>query len=232
MNILEGSDSLVSIFVEFVLIFMATLLGPAQPSLASQSSGNTSWELTKAFGEAMRYQELSNKRFIVLFLIILVILLGVIIVWYITQRRPTNTDKGQPQAWWNNDNSSNETQRAWMRLSINQDLLFSKDDNDNFQKGKIVNISGSGLLFATDQDIKLNDKLRILFKLIPNKKLNLTGKVVRVVESPAATKKSSLIGVEFININRGDQDSIISKILEIQQASMNSAETANKNHGK
>lgn len=51
-----------SIFVEFVLIFIATLLGPAQLSLSSQSSSNTSWELTKAFGEAIRYQELSNKR--------------------------------------------------------------------------------------------------------------------------------------------------------------------------
>jgi len=209
-----------SIFIKkFVLILVAAFFGLVQAPLSSYGSTNTSWELSKAFGEAIRDQESSNKSYFVLFFII-VILLGVIIIWYITQRRHPDTNEDRSQVWLDDNNSFDKTQRAWMRLSFNQDLLFSQGSNDHFQKGKVVNISGSGLLFATDQDIKLNDKLTILLELNPGKKLNLTGKVVRIIEKTHEVEKPNLIGVEFINIRRGDQDSIIKMILEKQSSTM------------
>jgi len=209
-----------SVFIKkLVLILVAASFGLVQAPLSSYGSTNTAWELTKAFGEAIRDQEASNISYFVLFFII-VILLGVILIWYITQRRHPDPNEARSQVWLDDNDSFDKTQRAWMRLSFNQDLLFSQGSNDHFQKGKIVNISGSGLLFATNQDIKLNEKLTILLELNPGKKLNLTGKVVRIIEKTHETEKSNLIGVEFINIRRGEQDSIIRMILEKQSLTM------------
>lgn len=219
-----------SVFIKkFVLILVAAFLGLVQAPLSAYGGTNTSWELSKAFGEAIHDQEASKTSYFMLFFII-VILLGVIIFWYINQRRHPDPNGDRSRVWLD-DNNSDKTQRAWMRLSFNQDLLFSQGNNDHFLKGKIVNISASGLLFATDQEIKLNDKLTILLELNPGKELNLTGKVVRITEKTHEEEKLNLIGVEFINIRRGDQDSIIRLILKKQSLTM-TGKKDDHNHDK
>lgn len=219
-----------SVFIKkLVLILVAAFFGLVQAPLSSYGSTNTSWELSKAFGAAIRDQEASKISYFVLFFII-VIIPGVIIIWYITQRRHPDPNEARAQVWLDDNNSFDKTQRAWVRFAFNQDLLFLQGSNDHFQKGKIVNISGSGLLFATDQDIELNDKLKILLVLNPGKKLNLTGKVVRIIEKTHETEKPNLIGVEFINIRRGDQDSIIRMILEKQSSTMSGKKDDHKSY--
>lgn len=117
------------------------------------------------------------------------------------------------------DGGSGKQRRAWYRLPVNQYFLYAQDNSDFYERTKAINISGGGLLFATNEKPNKDETLKIYINIAPGKKLILSGKVAWISENPEDDKDNRfLVGIEFIDIKAGERDSIVGKILEKQQA--------------
>ncbi|NLI12211.1 PilZ domain-containing protein [Pelotomaculum propionicicum] len=199
------------------LILMALML-PAVPSFGD--TDNTAWDLTQAFKETILNQESSNRQVLLPFLALTILLLGLVIFWALAQKR---SEKQNPKGAWGISDfrpagSRGEQQRAWIRLPINQYFLYARDETERYKRSRTINISGGGLLFATDQEFKKKDKININIEVSPGKKVNLIGEAVWVSENPSNNACGRfLVGIRFINIRRGDQDYIVRRILKRQQ---------------
>lgn len=201
-----------------ILLFLIMVMSPVPPSFGS--TDNPTWDLIQAFKEALQDQESDNQRNLLPLLAITFLLLGLIIFWVRIQTKYNSG--GKKGLWGINDTRSaddpGEQRRSWIRLPVNQYFLYAKDEAERYRKSKIINISGGGLLFATDQEIKQNDKLKINIEITPGKKLNLTGEAVWISANPDDnTNGRFLVGIQFVNIRKGEQDSIIRRILQKQQ---------------
>lgn len=127
------------------------------------------------------------------------------VIWHINLNEP--------------DDETDKQRRAWFRLPVNQYFLYAQDNSNFYEKTKAINISGGGLLFATNEKPKEDERLKIYINIAPGKKLILNGKVAWISENPEDNKDNRfLVGIEFINIKAGERDSIVGKILEKQQA--------------
>jgi len=208
-----------------VLLILAVILGatPLVCCSAGEYDGHT-WELIQAFSGALRNQEERNQNYLLPLLALVLLLLGTGMFWFRIQKKP-----GTPGRMRSLDNGAGhsgtytrpgEKQRAWLRVALNRDMLYAQGENGDFRKGRIINISGGGLLFAAGQKLKQNDELKIVFELSPGKELNLTGRVVRVTEKQDSEDCRFLIGVEFIKIRSGEQESIVREIFQRQQEIM------------
>ncbi len=92
--------------------------------------------------------------------------------------------------------------------------LVKTEDQAEEQEGLIRNISAGGMMFSTDVRLEKNDIL--VFNLQLNPKLtvpDLLGKVLNISEQPERTERH-LVHLRFINIKAGEQDLIISMILQ------------------
>jgi len=205
-----------------VLLALSVIQGATPVVYCSAGGyGSHAWELTQAFSGAMRDQEMQNRYYLLPALALVLFLLGAGIFWFRAQKksktsgrmRASNSSAGHdfPAA------KHGEKQRAWLRASLNRELLYTQGENGDFKKGRVVNIGGGGLLFATSQELEINDELKIIFELTPGKELNLAGRVVRITESRDSEGYRFLAGVKFIKIRPGEQDSIVREIFQRQQ---------------
>ncbi len=218
---------LITTAVFFILI---TVMLPATPS--SGATDNPTWDLTQAFRETLLNQESENQQILLPLLVITFLLLGLIIYWARAQKRSiTQSKKG---SWSIDDYRSadnpGEKRRAWIRLPVNQYFLYARDGTDSYKKSRTINISGGGLLFATDQEFNKNDKMTINIEISPGKRINLIGEAVWILENPADSAGGRfLVGIRFINIRRGDQDYIVRRILKKQQEIITQEKRKNQN---
>lgn len=203
---------LAAIFV--AVVFLGTM--PVTPACGSLGYDGYAWKLTQAFGDAMSDMEMQNQRYLWLWLALILLLLGLTAFRYRALR------KLNKKSTWNESTVlGSNIQRDWMRLSIEQELLYARDEDDKYKRAKVINMSGGGLLFATGEELQKNDELEIIIDLSPGEELNLRGRVVRVTEnSENDNKKHFMIGLQFINIKKGEQDKIVGKILQEQQESV------------
>lgn len=195
-----------------LLVAVLTFAVFAWVASPSYSSSDQAWELAKAFAEAIRYQESHYFTYLVIIAAPVLLTLTAIMIYMRNRNSSEDTDSADETA-----NDKNQ-KRAWFRLSLNIDLHYAPAGTEDFRKGKLVDLSGGGLMFSTNQQLKKNDWLELNFELNPETKLDLNGRVARVVEKPGSgEKRSFLIGVEFSNIKRSEQDKIISFLLREQQ---------------
>jgi Tfp pilus assembly protein PilZ len=192
-------------------------MSPAVPSFGD--TNNPVLDLTQAFRETLLAQESRNQQILLPLLVITFLLLGLIIFWARAQKRAMQSKK---VTWGINDHRSadspGEKRRAWMRLPVNQYFLYARDETERYKKSRTINISGGGLLFATDQEFNKKDKMIINIEISPGKKINLIGEAAWISENPAGNSGGRfLVGIRFINIRRGDQDYIVRRILKNQQ---------------
>lgn len=201
-----------------VFIILSTVMLPAVPSFGD--TDNPILDFTQSFREALLNQESKNQQFLLPFLVITFLLLGLIIFWARSQRRSIKQSK--KKSWGTGDyrsaESRGERRRAWIRLPVNQYFLYARDETERYKKSRTINIGGGGLLFATDQEFNKKDKMIINIEMFPGKKINLVGEVVWISENSADIDSGRfLVGIRFINIRRGDQDYIVRRILKKQQ---------------
>jgi len=162
----------------------------------------------------------AGQIYLPLFIAVTAVLLAVIAFLLRNQARLI---KNKSVIWHINFNEpedrTDKQRRAWFRLPVNQYFLYAQDNSNYYEKTKAINISGGGLLFATNEKLKEDDRLKIYINIAPGKKLILNGKVVWISENPEDDKDNRfLVGIEFINIKAAGRDSIVGKILEKQQA--------------
>ena len=113
--------------------------------------------------------------------------------------------------------------RAWVRVPAVLNFLYAAVDAANpdqeleFQRAQTLDISGGGLLFATDRSFLPDDRLKIILELPPDQKIELVGRVARIVNNPSGAWRRFSVGVEFIQIGERDRDRIIRWVFERQR---------------
>ncbi len=175
-----------------------------------------SWALIQAFKETMNYRVSRYERYFIPLLALVLVFLGLGAYWLRSQMIKRNS---QP---WNIHtdfvNSGNKSQREWVRLPVNLHLLYALHDSDIYRKSRMINLGGGGLLFATNQKLKLKENLKIIIELDTGEKLNLAAMVVRFTENTGGPDNYNfLVGVKFINIRKGEQDRLVRMILKNQR---------------
>lgn len=115
--------------------------------------------------------------------------------------------------------ASSHQKRKWFRVKIGAEILWEpvkKEDyleEEEFQKDKLIDVSGGGLCFSTTAQLKADDKIRLLLPLNKKQSIPLNGQVVRVTENGAA----NLISIKFLDIRDSQRDKIISALISIQR---------------
>lgn len=208
---------LVAVFFLIVTWGMA----PVAPASASLGYEGTAWKLSQAFTRAIRDQEAQFRYYLLPGLAFILFLFGLIIYWYRSHK------KLSASVTWNiSQAAGSNTQRDWMRLSIEQEILFAREEDEKYKRAKVINMSGGGLLFATGEELEKNDELKIILEIAPGEELKLNGKVVRITKNDDSDNGNDnknrnqnryLIGLQFLNIKKGEQDKIVKRILEKQQ---------------
>lgn len=195
-------------------VFLGT--GPVAPACGSMGYESNAWKLTQAFGDAMNDMVMQNQQYLWLWLALIILLLGLIAFRYRTMKRVNSQNIRTAGT-----TAGSSTQRDWMRLSIEQEVLYARAEDNKYKRAKVINMSGGGLLFTTREELQKDDELEIILDLSSGEELNLKGRVVRVTEdSGNDDKKQFMIGVQFLNIKKGEQDKIVGEILREQQESV------------
>ncbi|WP_197079039.1 PilZ domain-containing protein [Candidatus Syntrophocurvum alkaliphilum] len=111
--------------------------------------------------------------------------------------------------------------RNWFRLKTELDIqwipssLADKYNKKDYYKGCVINISGGGLLFRSNELVTANE---VEFYIeLDGELMHLNGEVVRVEEEQENDDKKYLVGVKFINIKEVQRDYIISWITKSQR---------------
>ncbi|MFX4262092.1 PilZ domain-containing protein [Pelotomaculum propionicicum] len=203
------------ILIITMLLSLLTLMSTA----AFCASDNPVKNFTDSVKDAFSGQAAAGQSYLGPFIAVTAVLLAVIAFLLRNQARLI---KNKSVIWHinlNEPDGSGRQRRAWFRLPVNQYFLYAQDNSDFYERTKAINISGGGLLFATNEKPNLDEKLKIYINVAPGKKLILNGKVAWISENPEENQGNRfLVGIEFIDIKAGERDSIVGKILEKQQA--------------
>lgn len=204
---------------KLLLILMLFLSLILMSTSAFCASDNPAKDFTDSVKGALSNQA-AGQIYLPLFIAVTAVLLAVIAFLLRNQARLI---KNKSVIWHINfnepDDGTDKQRRAWYRLPVNQYFLYAQDNSNYYEKTKAINISGGGLLFATNEKPKEDERLKIYINIAPGKKLILNGKVAWISENPEDdTDNRFLVGIEFINIKDSERDSIVGKILEKQQA--------------
>lgn len=104
------------------------------------------------------------------------------------------------------------------RLKVISNIL--DDDmhvSDQSFAAKTIDISGGGLLFGCDVELKVGQVLEATIYLNDNETVKAIGQVVRVIENSANSKEKYSVGFEYTNIKECDRDKIVRYILAQQR---------------
>lgn len=115
--------------------------------------------------------------------------------------------------------ASRQQKRNWFRVKTNAEILWEPlgksdiSEEEEFQKDKLIDVSGGGLCFATEVNLGLDDKIRVLLPISNKQSLFLNGQVVRVIEKD----ERNLVSIKFLDIRESQRDKIIAALINIQR---------------
>lgn len=118
-------------------------------------------------------------------------------------------------------NSKRVQRRNFVRLDTKVPLNYvlldenMKPLSENFS-ATTIDISGGGLMFATESEIKQGDFLELIFYLNKETTVSAIGKAMRVIDDVRVKNKKS-VGVEFTLIEERERDKIIRYIFNQQR---------------
>jgi len=104
-----------------------------------------------------------------------------------------------------------QLRRRFKRLPLDIDVEFrSESKNEEFHKGKILNISGVGLLVFADKTYPLGEVLQVRVSLLPKPgNIELEAKVVWLVQKDLQPQLYPGMGLEFYNLDSKTQKKVI-----------------------
>lgn len=108
-------------------------------------------------------------------------------------------------------NRRSNQKRNWFRLKTDAEFLWISVDQvgkGNYNKDKLIDISGGGLSYSTDKPINYGDEIRLLLALGDRTPMPLNGRVLRIRQNQSI----NTVSVQFIGIRDGQRDRIISWI--------------------
>jgi Tfp pilus assembly protein PilZ len=139
---------------------------------------------------------------------VLLLVIIILLIWFMLR---SLRDRKSNDSMWGH-------KRDWLRLPVNQYFLYSRGNEETYEKAKAINISGGGLLFTTDKKLEQNEDLQIVLNFAGDKRMDLTGQVAWISENtPENKEKLYLVGVKFGDLKASDRDGLISRILQKQR---------------
>lgn len=112
-----------------------------------------------------------------------------------------------------------QQQRNWYRLATRAEFRWIpaeqalKVRTNRYKVDHLLDISGGGISFTTTENLKPEDRIRILLYPGSSEPMFLDGKVIRVVSGDGTHK----VSVEFLGIRDGQRDKIIAWIMSRQR---------------
>lgn len=193
-------------------IVLGAVIG-ATPVCATPGEEGLTWQLTQAFGNAMRDIQARNEQYLFVWLLLLILaVVGLILSVRYFQKKPVNNENMLQK-----ENSGERQQRNWMRLDLEQELFYALDGTKEYKRAKLINVSGGGLLLSSNETFQKDDKIKIKLELSPGEELNLLSQVKRIAKK--SDNNGNMIftaGVQFLNIKKNEQDKIATKVLQGQ----------------
>lgn len=213
-------------FITLTVVIALSVVIAGGTAIASPGADGFAWQLSQHFRTAMNDLEQRNQQYIWLWLALLLLLAGLIVFAYRAQRKSISQIKS-----FQVSDTGSSSQRGLMRLSLEQEAFYAHANNTKYRRINIINISGSGLLFSTNAGIQQNDELKFVIELFPDEEiLKLRARVVHVIENSGPdSEKYFMVGVQFLNITKRDQDKIMKKVLQKQQGTILEEKRKSKN---
>ncbi|MGL5152459.1 MAG: flagellar brake protein [Clostridium sp.] len=106
--------------------------------------------------------------------------------------------------------------RDFVRVKAVEYTFYSKITNDeelNWKKGIIVDLSGGGMKLKIDDEATVGDDIRVNI-IINEDKFNVVGKVVRLDRTE---DKQFMCGIQFVDVTERDRDKIVSKVFQLMR---------------
>ena len=193
------------------LVIISAGVSLSAPANAAANPDSTTWKLIQAFQGTINNPRDRNQIYWWTLLLFGILIIGFFTHLHYSQKRKQREIRIE-------GGSTGSSRRALMRLSVQQELFYAGLEEEAFSRTKTINMSGSGLLFATNRKFQQNDIIKVAMELEPGDLLRLRARVVRIAEkSGEDDNKQFMLGVQFISISKGEQDKIIGKIISLQQ---------------
>lgn len=119
------------------------------------------------------------------------------------------------------DNIERIQRRSFFRVQINKRIQYislkeqlDKETQPEFKETTAIDLSGGGLLMVLKDGLKVNDRLLFNLNIEDLDKL-VEGKIVRIKYNKDGYSKTA--GIEFVDLNRKDRDTIISYLFNYQR---------------
>ncbi len=104
------------------------------------------------------------------------------------------------------------------RLTVNLSLLNEKYiPSGETISATTVDISGGGMMFVCDTNMKVGDVLEAVINLSEKETVTAIGRIVRIVENPPKSRNRYSAGFEFTIIEEAERDKIIRFIFNQQR---------------
>ena len=188
------------------------------PAKTPPGKDSTTWKLIMSFQGTLKDIQARNQEYWWVYVLLLLMIIGFFVFLYYSQRRSAGVSSGLGFL----DSGLSKGKRALMRSSsVQQELYYAGALEETYKRANAINISGGGVLFATGEKYQQNDELKIVLELGPGEVLRLRARVVRIAENFSdGDQESYMLGVQFIGINKNEQDKIVKKIIRAQQGSI------------
>lgn len=113
--------------------------------------------------------------------------------------------------------------RSWFRLKISAEFKWvlvgeaSKTKEEQYNTGRLVDISGGGVSFITGQKLNPGDEIEFLLDTGRDKPMFINGRVLRMDEETGHNDAVYKVSVQFGNLTNGERDRIVSFIMRRQR---------------
>lgn len=104
--------------------------------------------------------------------------------------------------------------RNFVRVqAVEYTFYKNKDEEEDWKKGLIVDLSGGGLRIKVKEKVKLNEYMLVNI-IHEDEKIQVKGEVVRIVKTD---DKQYLCGLTFVNLDEKTREKIIGKVFTLMR---------------
>jgi|GEM_PF-2731685 len=117
--------------------------------------------------------------------------------------------------------SGGQQKRNWFRLRTNAEFRWiaagkaSRAKEDQYDRDSLIDLSGGGLCFKTVKKLNPGEEIKILLDMGGDKKLYLTGRVLRTQEIIPG-EEFFKVSTQFVNLSGSERDRVVSFIMKHQ----------------
>ncbi len=209
------------------LVVGVSTLGLAQLSLAEASETSPAWQMLESIRGSLNESIFDNLGQLLLAAMLVFLILATGYVWYsIYQKKQKilleanmkklkeDQEKQRLRAMDGNQ------KRMWIRVPVHESVYFYNPLEprpahlEGFSTGTIVDISGGGMLLATNIPLSIGAVISLILELNEIRVEGVMAEVIRVQACADSDSYKYEYATKFTNIREGHRDSIIRWVLD------------------